>query len=65
MNASAKPLAVVLLVVILAAPAHAVVFIGSSADITDFANGSEVSTNGTLIDAINLINDDIRDSQTP
>ena len=58
MNASAKPLAIVLSVMILAAPSHAVVFIGSSADITDFANGSEVSTNGTLIDAINLTNDD-------
>ena len=58
MNASAKPLAVVLSVLILAAPVHAVVFVGSSADITDFENGSEVSTNGTLIDAINLTNDD-------
>jgi hypothetical protein len=43
---------------VLAAPLQAAVFIGSSADITDFATGSEVSTNGTLIDAINLINDD-------
>ena len=40
------------------AAAHAATFSGSSADITDFANGSEVSTQGTLVDAINLINDD-------
>jgi hypothetical protein len=42
----------------LASPAAAAIFNGSSADITDFENGSEVSTRGTLIDAINLINDD-------
>jgi hypothetical protein len=36
--------------------AHAAVFVGSSADITDFAGGSEVSTNGQLVDAVNLFN---------
>jgi PEP-CTERM motif len=29
------------------------------ADITDFVNGSEVSTVGTLIDAVNLLNDNV------
>jgi hypothetical protein len=39
-----------------ATAAHAAVFIGSSADITDFADGSEVSTRGQLVDAVNLFN---------
>jgi len=42
--------------VCLCSSAGAALFVGSSADITDFANGSEVSTNGTLIDAVNLLN---------
>ena len=37
---------------------QAAVFVGSSKDITDFVNGSEVSNRGTLVDAINLLNDD-------
>jgi hypothetical protein len=40
-----------------AAPAGAAVFGGSHAPITDYANGSEVATNGTLISAVNLLND--------
>jgi hypothetical protein len=43
----------------LCSSAGAAVFVGSSADITDFANGSEVPTNGTLIDAVNLLNDNV------
>jgi hypothetical protein len=43
----------------IASPAAAAYFSGSSADITDFVNGSEVSTRGTLIDAINIMNDDL------
>lgn len=39
--------------------AVAAVFVGSSADITDFVNGSEVSTRGLLIDAVNLLNDNV------
>lgn len=39
--------------------AKAATFSGSSADITDFVGGSEVSTNGTLIDAVNLLNDNV------
>ncbi|MGD9637153.1 MAG: hypothetical protein AB7U97_27975, partial [Pirellulales bacterium] len=35
---------------------NAAFFSGSSADITDFAGGSEVSTAGTLVDAVNLLN---------
>ena len=38
---------------------RAATFSGSSADITDFAGGSEVSTAGTLIDAVNLLNDNV------
>lgn len=37
--------------------AEAAMLTVSSADITDFANGSEVSTAGTLVDAVNLLND--------
>jgi len=40
----------------IAGPTRAASFSGSSADITDFAGGSEVSTVGTLVDAINLLN---------
>jgi hypothetical protein len=36
---------------------QAATFSGGSADITDFAGGSEVSTVGTLISAANLLND--------
>ena len=43
----------------LCSSAGAALFVGGSADITDFANGSEVSVNGTLIDAVNLLNDNI------
>ena len=39
-----------------ASVAGAASFHGVSADITDFANGSEVSTRGTLVDAVNLLN---------
>jgi hypothetical protein len=35
---------------------EAAYFSGSSADITDFAGGSEVSTAGTLVDAVNVLN---------
>lgn len=45
-----------LLAALLAGNAHAATFSGSSTDITDFAGGSEVSTHGTLIDAVNLLN---------
>jgi hypothetical protein len=44
---------------LLAAAAHAATFSGSSADITDFAGGSEVSTAGTLIDAVNVLNHNV------
>lgn len=58
MNFAKQMLAAGLLATMFAAPLHAAFFNGTSADITDFENGSEVSTRGTLIDAINLINDD-------
>jgi PEP-CTERM motif len=38
---------------------QAATFSGSSKDIIDFAGGSEVSTTGTLIDAVNLLNDNV------
>ena len=44
---------------LLPAAADAATFSGSSADITDFAGGSEVSTAGTLVDAVNLLNDNV------
>lgn len=44
---------------LIAASAGAATFHGVSADITDFVNGSEVSTRGTLVDAVNLINDNV------
>jgi hypothetical protein len=50
-------LAVVLLTVSCAVPARAAVFGGSHAPIADYANGSEVATNGTLVSAVNLLND--------
>lgn len=41
----------------IAAPAvQGAIFSGSSSDITDFANGSEVSTAGTPVGAVNLLN---------
>jgi hypothetical protein len=43
----------------LCSPVAAATFFGSSVDITDFENGSEVSTNGTLIEAVNLLNDNV------
>jgi hypothetical protein len=49
--------AVVLLIFCCAAPARAVFFGGFHRPITDYANGSEVATNGTLISAVNLLND--------
>lgn len=44
----------------IAAPAvRGATFSGSSSDITDFANGSEVSTAGSLVDAVNLLNHNV------
>lgn len=51
--------AALLIVGAVALPASAALFQGWSADITDFAGGSEVSLNGTLIDAVNLANDNV------
>lgn len=39
--------------------AQAATFAGSSTDITDFANGSEVSTVGTYISGVNVLNDNV------
>ena len=50
-------IAVVLATLCCAASARAAVFGGSHAPITDYANGSEVATNGTLVSAVNLLND--------
>ncbi|WP_428305087.1 hypothetical protein [Lacipirellula sp.] len=43
-------------VALFASSAGAATFNGVSHDITDFVNGSEVSTRGTLVDAVNLLN---------
>jgi hypothetical protein len=50
-------MAVALTTLCCVAPARAAVFGGSHAPITDYANGSEVATNGTLVSAVNLLND--------
>ena len=59
MTIPARVLAAVLAAFCCAAPARAAVFGGSHAPIADYSNGSEVSTNGTLIDAVNLLNDNV------
>jgi hypothetical protein len=41
------------------ATAQAATFNGSSADITDFAGGTEVSTLGTLVDAVKVLNHNV------
>lgn len=51
-----KMVAAALAAMCFAGATQAASFSGSSADITDFAGGSEVSTAGTLIDAVNLLN---------
>jgi hypothetical protein len=58
MNTYTRLIAIGLYAGLFGAPALAATFSGTSQDITDFANGSEVSTRGTLIDAINIMNDD-------
>jgi len=59
MNTFARTIVAGLCATLLASSALAANFSGSSHDITDFANGSEVSTAGTLIDAVNLLNDNV------
>jgi PEP-CTERM motif len=59
MNIYARTIAVGLCATLFASTALAADFTGYSRDITDFANGSEVSTRGTLIDAVNLLNDNV------
>src|SRR5947207_3163597 len=59
MNTYARTIAVGLCATLLASPALAFNFSGASHDITDFANGSQVSTRGTLISAVNLLNDNV------
>jgi hypothetical protein len=46
-------------VAMMATAAHAATFSGGSADITDFAGGSEVSHVGTYISGVNLLNDNV------
>src|SRR3979409_1847697 len=59
MNTCARAIAAGLCAILLASPALAANFSGASHDITDFANGSEVSTRGTFIEAVNLLNDNV------
>jgi hypothetical protein len=59
MNTCARSIAASLFVTLLVSIAPAANFSGSSHDITDFANGSEVSTRGTFIDAVKLLNQNV------
>jgi hypothetical protein len=59
MNTCARTIAAGLCATLLASPALAANFSGASHDITDFANGSEVSTRGTFVEAVNLLNDNV------
>ena len=59
MNTYARTVAAVLCATLLGLPAMGANFSGSSHDITDFANGSEVSTRGTFVEAVNLLNDNV------
>src|SRR6476619_4052729 len=59
MNTYARTIAAGLCAILLASPALAASFSGSSHDITDFAGGSEVSTRGTFVEAVNLLNDNV------
>jgi hypothetical protein len=57
MNNIGRTLAIAALLGAACGNGQAAYFAGQSADITDFVNGSEVSTRGVLIDAVNLSND--------
>jgi hypothetical protein len=59
MNTYVRIIAVTICVSVFAAFAPAAQFSGASHDITDFANGSEVSTAGTYISGVNLLNDNV------
>jgi hypothetical protein len=59
MNTYARTIAAGLCATLLTSPVLAANFSGSSHDITDFANGSEVSTRGTFVEAVNLLNDNV------
>ena len=59
MNTCARTIAAGLCATLLASPALAANFSGASHDITDFAGGSEVSTRGTFVEAVNLLNDNV------
>src|SRR5262249_54235360 len=52
-------LAFLISLALVSAASPASTFSGGSADITDFAGGSEVSTAGTYISAVNLLNDNV------
>ena len=56
MNTQRLYLLCVVLTSAIASPAAAANFSGTHADITDFINGTEVSTRGVFIDAVNLSN---------
>ena len=59
MNTYARTIAAGLCATLLASPAVAANFSGASHDITDFANGSEVSTRGTFIEAVKVLNQNV------
>lgn len=57
MKKNVRLVASALALLVFGATAQGAYFSGTHADITDFAGGSEVSTRGTLVDAVNLTND--------
>src|SRR6185369_7549299 len=59
MNTYARTIAAGLCATLLASPTVAANFSGASHDITDFANGSEVSTRGTFIEAVKVLNQNV------
>src|SRR3954464_15382314 len=59
MRTYARTIALGLCATLLASPTLAAGFSGASHDITDFVGGSEVSTRGTFVEAVNLLNDNI------
>jgi hypothetical protein len=59
MNTCARIIAVSFCVTLLVSAAPAANFSGSSKDITDFTNGSEVSTRGTFVEAVKLLNQNV------
>jgi len=59
MNTCLRIIALSFCVTLLVSAAPAASFSGASKDITDFTNGSEVSTRGTFVEAVKLLNQNV------